>query len=154
MEMGELIKNLRIEKGLTQEELGNLLGLKKAAINKYESGRVENIKRSVIQKMAEIFDVSPAYLMGWEEINTNKKENNKTETSISIKEHKLLKNFNKLNEIGKDEAIKRVSELTLIPSYKEDGKFEIDTIAAHNDHLNEEGEMENIMKDLEDMDNW
>ena len=88
------------------------------------------------------------------EIDTNKKENNKTETLLSIKEHKLLKNFNKLNETGKDEAIKRVSELTLIPSYKEDNQFKVDTIAAHNDHLNEEGEMENIMKDLEDMDKW
>lgn len=75
MEMGELIKNLRIKKGLTQEELGNLLGLKKAAINKYENGTVENIKRSIIQKMAEIFGVSPAYLMGWED---EKKENKST----------------------------------------------------------------------------
>lgn len=84
MEMGELIKNLRIEKGLTQEELGNLLGLKKAAINKYESGRVENIKRSVIQKMADIFDVSPAYLMGWE---NEKKETKSNSNLIKTEEH-------------------------------------------------------------------
>lgn len=32
--------------------------------------------------------------------------------------------------------------------------FEVDTIAAHNDYLDEEGEMENIIKDLEDMDKW
>lgn len=154
MEMGELIKNLRIEKGLTQEELGNLLGLKKAAINKYENGRVENIKRSIIQKMAEIFDVSPAYLMGWEEID-EKKEFNKTEDTISIKERKLLNSFNNLNETGKDEAIKRVSELTLIPSYiKEQPASDIKTIAAHNDHLTEHGEMDKIMQDIEDMDNW
>ncbi|CEO32943.1 helix-turn-helix domain-containing protein [Paraclostridium sordellii] len=154
MEMGELIKNLRIEKGLTQEELGNLLGLKKAAINKYENGRVENIKRSIIQKMAEIFDVSPAYLMGWENVDIQN-EFNKTEDTISIKERKLLNSFNNLNETGKDEAIKRVSELTLIPSYiKEQPASEIKTIAAHNDHLTEHGEIDKIMQDIEDMDNW
>jgi transcriptional regulator with XRE-family HTH domain len=64
MKTGERIKALRNGRGMTQEELGEKLGLKKAAINKYESGAVVNIKRSTIAKMAEIFDVSPAYLMG------------------------------------------------------------------------------------------
>ncbi|WP_338630353.1 helix-turn-helix transcriptional regulator [Clostridium baratii] len=65
MDTGEIIKQLRLQKGLTQEELGNLVGLKKAAINKYESGKVENIKRSTIQKFSEIFNVSPSTIMGW-----------------------------------------------------------------------------------------
>ncbi len=59
MQTGELIKKLRVEKGLTQEQLGNLLGIQKSAVAKYENGRVENIKRMTIKKMSEIFDVSP-----------------------------------------------------------------------------------------------
>ena len=43
---GERIKKLRKEKGLTQEQLGNLLGVKKSAIAKYENNRVENLKRT------------------------------------------------------------------------------------------------------------
>lgn len=66
---GNRIKTLRIEMGLTQEELGEKLGLQKSAIAKYESGRVENIKRSIIQKMADVLDTTPAYLMGWEDDN-------------------------------------------------------------------------------------
>ena len=65
MEMGEIIKALRLEKGLTQEQLGNLIGVQKSAIRKYESGAVQNMKRSSIQKLAEFFHVSPAYLMGF-----------------------------------------------------------------------------------------
>ena len=42
---GERIKKLRKEKGLTQEQLGNLLGVKKSAIAKYENNRVENLKK-------------------------------------------------------------------------------------------------------------
>jgi repressor LexA len=65
--MGETIKELRKAKGYTQEELGDLLGVKKAAVNKWETGAVENIKRSVIANMAKIFSVSPTYLMCLEE---------------------------------------------------------------------------------------
>ena len=65
MEMAERIKERRLAMGYTQEELAEKLGLQKSAIAKYENGRVENIKRSIISKMAEILECSPAYLMGW-----------------------------------------------------------------------------------------
>ena len=65
--MGEIIKENRLKQGFTQEELAQKLGLQKSAIAKYENGRVQNIKRSVIQKMAYIFETSPTYLMGLED---------------------------------------------------------------------------------------
>lgn len=65
--MADRIKEKRIQAGLTQEELAEKLGLKKSAIAKYENGRVENIKRSIIQKMSDILDCTPSYLMGWDE---------------------------------------------------------------------------------------
>lgn len=67
MEMSERIKERRIFMGYTQEELGEKLGLQKSAIAKYENGRVENIKRSVIANMAKVLNCSPSYLMGWDE---------------------------------------------------------------------------------------
>ena len=63
MTMGERIKQLREEKGLTQEELGKYIGVQKSAIRKYEKGSVENIKRSSIETLSKIFNVSPSYLM-------------------------------------------------------------------------------------------
>lgn len=63
--MAERIKERRLKMGYTQEELAGKLGLQKSAIAKYENGRVENIKRSVISKMADILDCTPSYLMGW-----------------------------------------------------------------------------------------
>lgn len=62
--MGKRIRELRTEKGITMEQLGNIVGVQKAAILKYENGSVENMKRSTIQKMAEYFNVKPSYLMG------------------------------------------------------------------------------------------
>lgn len=67
MEMGERIRLLRREHGLTQEELGKAVGLQRAAINKYEKGRVENMKRSTIMKLAKVLHTTPSYLMGYED---------------------------------------------------------------------------------------
>lgn len=72
MTTGERIKELRLQKGLSQEELGAMIGVKKAAINKYETGVVVNLKRSTIASLASDLDTSPMYLMGWEESEKNK----------------------------------------------------------------------------------
>ena len=41
-----------------------MVGVKKAAINKYESGLVVNIKRSTILKLANALESDPVYLLG------------------------------------------------------------------------------------------
>ena len=64
MTMGERIKSLRIQHGLTQEELGQKVGVQKSAIYKYETGLVVNLKRSMIEKLALALGVKPTYLMG------------------------------------------------------------------------------------------
>lgn len=63
MNMGERIKQLRLQKGLTQEELGKYIGVQKSAIRKYEKGSVTNLKRSSIETLAKLFNVTPSYLM-------------------------------------------------------------------------------------------
>lgn len=63
MKTSDKIKQLRIAKGLSQEALGEMVGVKKAAINKYETGRVVNIKRSTLQKLATALGVSAADLL-------------------------------------------------------------------------------------------
>ena len=60
--VGDKIKERRIELGMTQEELGNKVGVQRAAINKYEKNIVENIKRSTQEKLAEALGLSPAEL--------------------------------------------------------------------------------------------
>lgn len=144
MKTSEIIKLLREKNDLTQEELAQKLGLKKAAINKYENGSVENIKKSIVQEMAKIFDVSPSYIMFGEIEDENK-------IKLEDREKSLLDDYRLLNTDGQKEANKRVKELTLIPFYKENNFV---TLAAHNDHLNDDEEKEKIMEDFDDMDKW
>ena len=63
MTIAEKIKLLRKQAGLTQTELGEMLGVKKNAVSKWECGRVEDIPAGKIKAMARIFDVLPSYLI-------------------------------------------------------------------------------------------
>ena len=68
--IGNKIKERRIELGMTQEELGNKIGVKKAAIHKYEKGIVENIKRSTQFKLAQALQMNPADLFYSDDVST------------------------------------------------------------------------------------
>ncbi len=60
MKTGSLIKQLRIEHGYSQEELGSMLGVQRAAVQKWECGAVKNLKKETIKKLSEIFAVPPS----------------------------------------------------------------------------------------------
>lgn len=72
--IAERIKFLRKEKGYTQEQLADLLGLSaKSSIANYESGA--NAPSDEIKaKMCEVFDCSMDYLMGKSNFKTKKEE--------------------------------------------------------------------------------
>lgn len=57
------VKELRKQKHITQEELGKVLDIQKAAISKYENGRAEP-STEVLKKMSSFFGVSIDYLLG------------------------------------------------------------------------------------------
>ncbi len=60
MDIGKYIRELRESKGLTQEALGNIVGVQRAAVQKWETGKVQNLKRETIKKLADFFSVSPS----------------------------------------------------------------------------------------------
>ena len=65
--VGKRIHDLRVKSGMTLEELAQKLGVQAAAVHKYETGVIVNLKRKTIADLSNIFDVSPAYLMGWDD---------------------------------------------------------------------------------------
>lgn len=137
MNICNIIRKRREELGLTYEELGNMVGVGKSTVRKWEVGAIENMRRDSIIALAKALDISPAVIMGWD---TNTKEETIT---LSNNEKQLLNNYNKLNDIGKKEANKRVSELTEIVKYTYEEPI---TMAAHDDGLDEETKAENFKK--------
>ncbi len=63
MTTGEKIRTLRKQAGMTQTELGDILGVKKNAVSKWECGRVTDIPAGKIKAMGELFRVPPSYLI-------------------------------------------------------------------------------------------
>ena len=67
MTIGERIKKVRENAGISQTELANAIGVSKQSLYKYENNIVTNIPSDNIEAIARITKASPAYIMGWEE---------------------------------------------------------------------------------------
>ena len=66
MEFKDILKDLRMEKGLTQEELAKQINFSLSAVNKWENGK-KNPSVDAIKVLAKFFNVSTDYLLGLEE---------------------------------------------------------------------------------------
>lgn len=77
MNFGQILKQLRNAKGLTQNELAKILDVSKSNISKYEAGSVEP-NMSVLIRISEYFEVSLDCLLGKNAKNESapEKENN------------------------------------------------------------------------------
>lgn len=83
------IKDLRIKKGFTMEKLAELIGVSKSTIAKWENGYVSNMRQDKVDKLANIFNVPPTYLLGYGD-----------ESSIS-NEQQFVALYSQLNERDK-----------------------------------------------------
>lgn len=61
--LGSRLKKLRIEKKLTQEELGKIVNVTKVSISGYENGN-RNPDTETLENLADFFEVSVDYLLG------------------------------------------------------------------------------------------
>lgn len=89
------LKELLIKNNMTYRQLGDELDIKPSAISMWNSGR--SLPRiEVIEKIAEYFNISPAYLMGWDPISDEEigevfynatKDKPKTKQPITLAAH-------------------------------------------------------------------
>ena len=110
---GERIRELRLSLGLTQEELGAKVGVKKAAINKYETGLVINLKRSILSALAEVLHTTPTYLMGYDDIVSS--GDRPDEDGLSPDESALVATYRALNPTGQEVLRTTAQSLALNP---------------------------------------
>ena len=86
--IGELIKRLRINKGLTQEQLGDMVGVGFRSVSKWERG-ITLPDISIINDVSKILGITSDELLSGELneetiTNTKKKNNKRTKLIISI----------------------------------------------------------------------
>ena len=66
-EMSRKIKRLRQERGMTLEQVADIVGVGKSTVRKWETGMIANMRRDKIQALATALGTTPAHLMGWKE---------------------------------------------------------------------------------------
>lgn len=64
--LSKRIKELRKSKGLTLEELAELVGTSRQTIHRYENGTIINIPPEKVESLARALGTTPQSLMGWD----------------------------------------------------------------------------------------
>ncbi len=60
----ERLKDLRVERGLTLEQLAEEINLSKSALGSYEGDKLKDISHYAIIKLAKFYGVTADYLLG------------------------------------------------------------------------------------------
>ena len=90
MTLGERIREARLKKGLTQEQLAEKIGVAKSTLTGYEKGNREPDVLK-LQKLIDCLGVPSNYLLGFpDEFGKD-----------SVEQHPLLQQYNSLDEHGK-----------------------------------------------------
>lgn len=89
--MAQRIKKLRQEKGLTLEQVADVVGVGKSTVRKWETGMIANMRRDKIADLAKALGTTPAYLMGWQE--DDERKDSPSEPQLTEGEKALLDLF-------------------------------------------------------------
>lgn len=122
MSFGERMKQIRQNKGMTQNQLAVKANISRVAIGNYERGdRQPNI--DITKKIADALGVPVADLAGWsafdEQYSHLADEVKLLDLAKKIDENtfKLNELFSQLNDSGKGKAIDALSDLVMIEKY-------------------------------------
>ena len=97
MDVGMIIKQARTEKGLTQEELAEKVGVKKSAVAKWENGRVSEIKRSNLKKLSEALGLNPNKLLGDIELDPISVADELADIYLDVELRKMIAEYQQLD---------------------------------------------------------
>lgn len=140
------IKNRRNELMMSYQDLANKTGLSKSTLQRYETGSIKNMPLDKLGTLAKALNISPAYLMGWDE--SKEKTNSNNELNLSKAETTLLDNYNKLDKEDKTKVIDYTELLGNQDKYKEE---EFIGMAAHNDYADDPEQQRLMQEDLDDL---
>lgn len=133
--MGVKIKERRTALEMTLSELGAKVGVGASTVRKWETGYIKDMKSDKVQKVADALQVTPAYLMGWDEsqsvkvdkIHTNNGMIGQANAPVTINGNgtpvKLSKEESELLRIYKDLGVKsRMKLLSVAMDLEEESK--------------------------------
>jgi transcriptional regulator with XRE-family HTH domain len=143
MRLQERLKQRRQELRLSQEELGDMVGIQKSAVAKYENGRLQNPGLQLIEKFAAALKCDPVWLMGWEDspyidrdarvsrrghsqadipalafFNTTQSQQSESDVVVDERLLEIIRIYNTKNDDGRDDMLKHARYVDSQPEYK------------------------------------
>lgn len=115
MNAGEVIKKLRQEKGMTQQQLADALSVSKASVQKYEQGDVLNLKAAMLRKLCILFNAPPFVFVFPEHIRAENETLSEVYQWTEIL--KTLTVFNDLSTKNRMKAIDFINILNIAEHY-------------------------------------
>lgn len=145
MGIGYRIKEARERLGLTQTELGAMIGVTGSAITNYEK-ETSHPKEQIIYKLMETLNIDANYLF-------QDAVKLKTSNNVSLLEYELVKKYRVLDSHGKemvDFTLEKEYERSVAEKKKAAGiiSYNYEVKAAHNDYENEPEEQDKMNADL------
>lgn len=156
-ELGNRIKNRRLELRLTLKEVAKLVGVASSTIQRYENGSIDNPKLPVLQAIASALNVNPVWLAKEDapmEVNINKIEIHE----INNENFELINKYNSLDEKGKhtvntvlDMEYNRCKNEICSTAMVTEPCNEYMPVAAHNDFADDPEQQKLMQEDLDEL---
>ena len=128
MPFGNRLKEARLKRGFTQEELAKAIGVSKGSIGNYES-EISSPKEEILIKLIKVLDIEPNFLyqdlihmhsVSSEDSNPAFLESSiKRDVELSSDENHLVTTYRSLTPYGKQLMMDRAAELTRLYGEKE-----------------------------------
>ncbi|WP_022757632.1 helix-turn-helix domain-containing protein [Butyrivibrio fibrisolvens] len=128
----EKIRIIRQLSKLTQTEFGESMGLSKATISNFETGRVP-IPNYVIILLKLLYNIDPEWLMNDDEEDLKKRFFDKSDSADSSMQSAFSEKFKKLSEPHKKYLMRCLEELILLQKMEEEGKSDTYSKNENND---------------------
>ncbi len=118
------IRELRISRKLSQQELAEYLKISKSSINMYERGEREP-GLDLLEAIADFFNVDMDYLMGKSD-NPQKYISNSANCVILTEDEKTLVDiYRNFNDEGKEKLLDTASDMSQLERYKKCDKPDV-----------------------------
>lgn len=95
----------RLDMGLTQAEVGYMVGISRSAVQKHEKGIVKGGNTSTVELFVKALRCSPAYLMCW--TNDPRAEDDRTDQAL---DH-LVSTWSELNDEGRAKVLQYAEDI-------------------------------------------
>lgn len=110
MSLSHKLELRRKQLNMTLLEVANKVGVTESTVQRWESGSIKTLRHDRIVKLAEVLDVSPSYLMGWDDESVTPESSSAVDLILSL--------YDRLNEEGREKLVDYADDMVRSGKYK------------------------------------